>query len=162
MRYRMRYPYDAISHRISHCDILHDIVCDVSCDVSCDILELCPMRYPMRSLLNLCDNLLPGRPARPRIGQFLLLLAAAPRASRGRLRANALFHHRAASKPAHHSSRMGGASSDPDPFAPALAPAPPPSSESESLAPTAGPVTGNWVYHALNLRDRNGCKVSES
>ena len=40
--------------------------------------------------------------------QFLLLLAAAPRASRGRLRENALFHHRAASKAAHHSSLMGG------------------------------------------------------
>ena len=63
-------------------------------------------------MFELCDNLLPGRLTRPLIGRFLLQAAAAPCALQGRVRANALFHHRAAPKAAHHSSgmvRMGGA-----------------------------------------------------
>ncbi len=51
--------------------------------------------------------MLPCRLARPLIGRFLL--QAAPCALQGRVRANALFHHRAAPKAAHHSSGMGGA-----------------------------------------------------
>ena len=51
--------------------------------------------------------MLPCRLARPLIGRFLL--QAAPCALQGMVRANALFHHRAAPKAEHYSSGMGGA-----------------------------------------------------
>ena len=85
-------------------------------------------------MFELCDNLLPGRLTRPLIGRFLLQAAAAPCALQGRVRANALFHHRAAPKAAHHSSGMGyalpSASEHRADAARAARPHPPPSTSS--------------------------------
>ena len=44
LRYRMRYPYDAISF-ISHAISYYDIVCDIFA-IACDISLLYRMRYP--------------------------------------------------------------------------------------------------------------------
>ena len=138
---------------------------------------LCRMRYrtamsytmshPMSHAISLvqakkkCDNLLPGCRARPRNGRFLL--PAAPRALLGRLRANSLFCQGAAPTAAHQSLGMGGAWSESEPGPQPIPPyPPPPPSPSESLPPAAGPETGNMAYHAINLRDRNGCKVAAS
>ena len=158
--YRIRYRYDAISYAISLCYIAMRY--RMLCRMRYRTAMLYTMSHAMSHAISLvqakkkCDNLLPGCRARPRNGRFLL--PAAPRALRGRLRANALFRQGAAPKAAHQSLGMGGAWSESEPGPPPVPPYPlPPPSPSESLPPAAWEATENWLYHTVNLWHRYGC-----